>query len=141
MDDFKFLSFLLLQMVATLAVLALLWRSPGPWDAARWTGVMLTLVGMALVFTARFQLGKSFSVTPQARRLVVHGLYCRIRNPIYVFGMMAISGLIVVLHKPSLWILPAIIIPIQIFRARQEAKVLEAKFGEQYREYKRKTWF
>ncbi len=138
--DFKFLSFLLLQIVAMLAILALLWQWPGPWNAARWTAAMLTLVGMALVFTARFQLGKSFSVTPQAKKLVVRGLYSRIRNPIYVFGMIAILGLIVVLHKPSLWILPAIIIPIQIFRARREAKVLEAKFGDQYREYKRKTW-
>ncbi|SRR5712692_110957 len=141
MDDFKFLAFLLLQILATLGLLAFLWLWPGPWNVARLTGSMLTIAGMTLVFTARFQLGKSFSVTPQARKLVTHGLYSKVRNPIYVFGIMAISGVILILHKPRLWILLAIIIPMQIVRARKEAKVLEAKFGNEYREYQRKTWF
>jgi protein-S-isoprenylcysteine O-methyltransferase Ste14 len=34
-----------------------------------------------------------------------------------------------------------IIIPLQIFRARREAAVLEAKFGDEYREYRKRTWF
>jgi protein-S-isoprenylcysteine O-methyltransferase Ste14 len=29
----------------------------------------------------------------------------------------------------------------QILRARREAKVLEEKFGDEYREYKKRTWF
>jgi protein-S-isoprenylcysteine O-methyltransferase Ste14 len=29
----------------------------------------------------------------------------------------------------------------QIWRARREAQVLEAAFGDAYREYRRKTWF
>src|SRR5207245_225910 len=54
---------------------------------------------------------------------------------------LVISGVILILHKPLLWILLAIIIPMQIVRARKEAKVLEAKFGNEYREYQRRTWF
>ncbi|PYX53652.1 MAG: hypothetical protein DMG73_20350 [Acidobacteria bacterium] len=141
MDDFKFLSFLLLQTMATLGLLAILCLWPGPWNVARLTGSMLTIAGLTLVFTARVQLGKSFSVTPQARKLVTHGLYSKVRNPIYVFGIVVISGVILILHKPRLWILLAIIIPMQIVRARKEAKVLEAKFGNEYREYQRRTWF
>lgn len=141
MDDFKFLSFLLLQTMATLGLLAILWLWPGPWNVARLTGSMLTIAGLTLVFTARVQLGKSFSVTPQARKLVTHGLYSKVRNPIYVFGIVVISGVILILHKLRLWILLAIIIPMQIVRARKEAKVLEAKFGNEYREYQRRTWF
>jgi protein-S-isoprenylcysteine O-methyltransferase Ste14 len=140
-DDFKFLSFLLLQTMATLGLLAIPWLWPGPWNVAGLTGSMLTIAGLTLVFTARVQLGKSFSVTPQARTLVTHGLYSKVRNPIYVFGIVVISGVILILHKPRLWILLAIIIPMQIVRARKEAKVLEAKFGDEYREYQRKTWF
>ena len=33
------------------------------------------------------------------------------------------------------------VIPVQIFRARREARVLEEKFGEEYRVYRRGTWF
>jgi protein-S-isoprenylcysteine O-methyltransferase Ste14 len=33
------------------------------------------------------------------------------------------------------------IITLQIVRARQEARVLEATFGDAYREYRRRTWF
>jgi protein-S-isoprenylcysteine O-methyltransferase Ste14 len=29
----------------------------------------------------------------------------------------------------------------QIFRAKNEARVLENAFGDEYREYRRKTWF
>jgi protein-S-isoprenylcysteine O-methyltransferase Ste14 len=33
-----------------------------------------------------------------------------------------------------------IVIPIQIIRARREARILEAAFGDAYREYRRHTW-
>ena len=31
--------------------------------------------------------------------------------------------------------------PYQIMRARREAAVLEATFGDAYREYRKRTWF
>lgn len=34
-----------------------------------------------------------------------------------------------------------IVVPLQMYRAKQEAKVLEAKFGEEYRAYRSRTWF
>jgi protein-S-isoprenylcysteine O-methyltransferase Ste14 len=34
-----------------------------------------------------------------------------------------------------------IVIPIQILRARREARVLEAAFGDAYRECRSHTWF
>jgi protein-S-isoprenylcysteine O-methyltransferase Ste14 len=38
-------------------------------------------------------------------------------------------------------ILLAIATPIQILRARKESKVLEEKFGDEYRQYKQHAWF
>jgi protein-S-isoprenylcysteine O-methyltransferase Ste14 len=32
-------------------------------------------------------------------------------------------------------------VPLQMFRMRNERKVLEAKFGEEYGSYRRGTWF
>jgi protein-S-isoprenylcysteine O-methyltransferase Ste14 len=40
-----------------------------------------------------------------------------------------------------LLLLLILVIPMQIARARREAAVLEATFGEKYRRYRRQTWF
>lgn len=90
---------------------------------------------------SRWTLGSSFSVTAQARELVTRGIYSRIRNPIYVSGSVFIAGLILISGKPEMWILLAVIVVVQIVRARREARVLEAKFGDEYRRYRRQTWF
>jgi protein-S-isoprenylcysteine O-methyltransferase Ste14 len=73
--------------------------------------------------------------------LITHGVYSKIRNPIYAFGSLLVAGLALVLHRPGLWLLFVAIIIVQIFRARREAQVLEDAFGDAYREYRRKTWF
>jgi hypothetical protein len=57
-----------------------------PWTPARIAGVVIGLPSLALLVLARIELGGSFSVRPKAQTLVTHGLYSRIRNPIYVFG-------------------------------------------------------
>jgi len=90
---------------------------------------------------ARFQLGRSFSVTAQAKKLVTHGLYSRIRNPIYVFGAAAMAGLFLILQRPGLWVLFVVLLVLQIVRAGKESQILEAKFGDEYRTYRSQTWF
>ncbi|HJT70267.1 MAG TPA: isoprenylcysteine carboxylmethyltransferase family protein [Terriglobales bacterium] len=104
-------------------------------------GVCLLVVGFVLWTIARFQLGASFSVTAQARRLVTHGLYSKVRNPIYIFGSWVIAGAFLAAGHPIWLLIFIIVIPMQIWRARKEAAVLEAKFGEEYRAYRASTWF
>ena len=72
---------------------------------------------------------------------MTHGLYSKIRNPIYVFGNLYVAGLLLVLQQPILVIVLAILIIVQAVRARREARVLEAAFGDAYRQYRSKTWF
>ncbi len=120
---------------------ALFFIHPAHWDGSRIAGLVLLIVGVALVSIARAQLGNSFSITPQARALVTTGLYRRMRNPVYVFGFVAIAGLILYAGQPKLlWIL-VVLIPLQIVRVRAEARTLEEKFGEEYRAWRRTTWF
>ncbi len=114
---------------------------PEPWNAARVLGIALLFPSLILWATARIQLGGSFSVRPQAKGLVTHGLYSKVRNPIYSFGSLAILGLILYTGKLRyLWVF-AFLVPLQLFRIRKEEKVLQEKFGDAYLEYKRKTWF
>jgi protein-S-isoprenylcysteine O-methyltransferase Ste14 len=112
-----------------------------PQDWTRWIGLALSVFGFAGVILARYTLGRSFSVKAKATELVTSGIYSKIRNPIYVFGVIVIAGLILMLRYPVLWVALVITIPLQIVRARREAQVLEARFGEAYREYRRQTWF
>ncbi len=129
-----------LQFCAVIAVVLVVVFRPGDWSAARFVGLCIAIPAAVLLFTARWQLGTSFSVTPQARVLVTHGLYSRIRNPIYVFSALLLVGVLTALQYRYGFLLLAILIPLQIFRAHQESKVLEARFGDEYRRYKQGTW-
>jgi protein-S-isoprenylcysteine O-methyltransferase Ste14 len=112
-----------------------------PWTEMRILGLILTAAGAVGITIARIQLGNSFSVRPQARELVTHGLYSSIRNPVYIFGMVLIAGVILYVNRPKFCWIFLILIPLQFVRARAESKVLEEKFGDSYREYKARTWF
>jgi protein-S-isoprenylcysteine O-methyltransferase Ste14 len=113
----------------------------GPRGPARTMGLALGGIGLAGVIVARYTLGRSFSVTPQARALVTTGIYSRIRNPIYISAEILLIGIAIMLWKRSLLLLLVVIVPMQVWRARSEARVLEEKFGEEYREYRQRTWF
>jgi protein-S-isoprenylcysteine O-methyltransferase Ste14 len=129
------------QVIAVVAGLWLVFSRPGPWDLQRSMGAVLVVVGLAGIATARYHLGKSFAVRAEAHQLVTNGVYSKIRNPIYVFGTVMLAGFVLVLHRPVLWFAVAAIVIMQLVRARREATVLEAAFGDAYREYRRKTWF
>lgn len=114
---------------------------PGPHGLARLIGLLFGLIGLAGVILSRYTLGRSFSVAPKATALVTSGIYTRIRNPIYVSGAIFLLGLVLIVWMPYLPIVLLVLVLMQIIRARREAAVLEAKFGDAYREYRKGTWF
>ena len=128
-----------------LIVLLLYFVLPGlkqqPWTASRIGGAILAVIGYILALTARVQLGKSFSVRPEARALVSHGLYARIRNPMYVFADLMVFGFIFFLRLYWVLALLAVLVFMQARQARREAKVLQEKFGQAYVDYRKRTWF
>ncbi|HKN59602.1 MAG TPA: isoprenylcysteine carboxylmethyltransferase family protein [Candidatus Acidoferrales bacterium] len=113
----------------------------GPLTLAREIGLALAAIAFILWIVARLQLGKSFSVQAKASELVTRGIYSKIRNPVYVFGTLFMFGMILWMGRPILLLVFLAIIPLQVIRAKKEAQVLEAKFGDAYREYRSKTWF
>jgi protein-S-isoprenylcysteine O-methyltransferase Ste14 len=108
---------------------------------SRMVGLLLSLIGLGGVIISRYTLGRSFSIVPKATALVTSGVYSRIRNPIYVFGEIFLIGVVLLLERPKLLLIMLVLIPVQVLRARREAAVLEAKFGDSYREYRKRTWF
>jgi len=130
-------------VLPVIALGVLLFRYAGKIAWTPWQIVGLAIGGPAflLFVLARIQLGRAFSVRARASTLVTSGIYARIRNPIYVFGALLSVGIFIFVHRPW-WLLVWVpLIPLQWFRVRKEEQVLEAKFGDAYRDYKRKTWF
>jgi protein-S-isoprenylcysteine O-methyltransferase Ste14 len=114
---------------------------PGPHGLARMMGLLLALIGLAGVILSRYTLGRSFSIAPKATALVTNGIYSRIRNPIYISGVILFVAWALIVWRPEPLAVLLVLIPAQIIRARREAAVLEAKFGDAYREYRQRTWF
>jgi protein-S-isoprenylcysteine O-methyltransferase Ste14 len=136
-----YIFFTAVQIVIAAAVLWMIFSRPDIWDFQRCLGAFLVVVGLGGIGLARYQLGKSFAVRAKAQQLVTHGIYSKIRNPIYVFGTVLIAGFVLVLHRPIGWLFLLAVVVMQTLRARREAQVLEAAFGDAYRDYRRKTWF
>ena len=141
MDRGSILRVWLPLVVGSIVLGAAFKLGPGPHGMARWVGLAVSLVGFAGVIISRYTLGRSFSVAPKATALVTRGIYSRIRNPIYVSGVILIIGFAIMVGKLNALAILLIIIPMQIIRARKEAGVLEAQFGDEYRVYRQRTWF
>lgn len=127
--------------MAIFVVLAAFVISQRDYGVRFFIGMAIAVVGFSLWALARIQLGSSFAVTAQAKKLVTTGLYSRIRNPIYLFGGIAFLGLIIALGS---WVaLGVFMLPnlFQIARIKKEERVLEQAFGDDYRRYKASTWF
>jgi protein-S-isoprenylcysteine O-methyltransferase Ste14 len=132
---------ILLTLAAAAAAAYVAWmRAPEPWTPLRIFGLCLAVLAFLLWTMARFTLGSSFAVTAQAKQLVTRGLYAKFRNPIYIFGSLFIAGYVLLLGRPKVLLIFVVIIPLQIWRARKEARVLQARFGETYKTYRERTW-
>lgn len=130
-----------LMSILVLVAWLVLHASSVEWTGVRVVGAGIAAVGMVLLLVARFQLGDSFAVSAKAKKLVTTGLYSKIRNPIYVFSAMFLSGVAIAIGHWKLLLVLLVLIPLQTFRARKEEQVLAEAFGEEYVRYKAGTWF
>jgi len=135
------LNYVTLAIFVVFVVFVGVWVVHQPLTPMRLVGIAIALPCALLLMVARMQLGSAFSVEAKASKLVRTGLYSRIRNPIYVFGGLTIIGLLLLAGQPILLLLLLVLIPLQVVRIRREEKVLAEKFGAEYEEYKRGTWF
>ena len=131
----------LVFVLLVLGVLLFIYAGRIAWTPCQVVGVAIAAPALLFFVLARIQLGRAFSVQAKATTLVTTGIYARIRNPIYVFGALLSVGIFIFVHRPWLLLIWVPLLPLQRFRVRKEEQVLEAKFGEAYRDYRRETWF
>jgi protein-S-isoprenylcysteine O-methyltransferase Ste14 len=94
-------------------------------------------------FRARQTLGKEWSVTArlvEGHRLVTHGPYRIVRNPIYagMFGMLLATGLAIT-HWIGLVIAIIVFATGTMIRVRNEEKLLRDAFGTEFEDYARRV--
>jgi len=92
--------------------------------------ILLMLSGSILATVVLLYLGRSFSILPEARRLVVTGPYRFVRHPLYATEMICMLGYII---QFTLWtsaILFLAQLAIQLERMRIEEQLLSKTFPE-----------
>ena len=133
--------FRLVIVILLLAAGAVLVTMKGTRRQSLAAGTGLMIVAVPLLLVSRIQLGRAFSVAPKASILVTHGLYSKIPHPMYAFLDLALLGVIIALRAPWIVIPWLILVTVQGWQARREARVLEQAFGDAYRKYRAQAWW
>ena len=92
--------------------------------------IVMIFSGCGLAIWAAFWLGRSFSVAPQARRLVIGGAYSVVRHPLYLFEELAVLGAMLSCFSTVAVAIAVIYWSFQLKRMELEEQVLSATFPE-----------
>jgi protein-S-isoprenylcysteine O-methyltransferase Ste14 len=126
----KFWALIGLGFAALIAILPQ--TAPAPW--IRMTSLALTLVGTVGSIYVVLYLGRSFSIFPQARGLVMGGPYKHLRHPLYLAEWITVVGMSLQFAQPWAWLLAIASLFVQLPRMRYEETVLLETYP-QYRPY------
>ena len=99
---------------------------------------LIMVAGSAFTAVALKFLGRSFSITPEARQLVTGGLYGHVRHPMYLGEMLGSFGLILQALSPFTVVIFVAFCLMQIKRMDYEEGVLQQVFPA-YDSYKART--
>lgn len=114
---------------------------PAP-DWLRWTGIGLGITCVGLFVWTHVVMGRLWSPNLQLRpghRLITNGPYTRIRHPMYsaIIGWMMSLGLVAANWIPLVF--AALAALNFILRIQPEEKMMLQQFGDEYRDYMKRT--
>jgi protein-S-isoprenylcysteine O-methyltransferase Ste14 len=109
----------------------------------RWTGVGIALVGFMLLQWSQNTLGKNWSDTPRLLKeqsLVTSGPYRWVRHPIYTAFLLILGSTFLISAN---WMIGLTWIGMAVLevasRISYEESLMLESFGDQYREYMKRT--
>ena len=116
------------------------WASPPGWDAVDLLGVLVGLVGLAMVVACFVRFVREGRGTPAptapTEELVVGGLYRYLRNPMYVGVGLVIAGQCLAFRSLSLVVWLALFtVAVTVFVVVYEQPTLRARYGASYDAY------
>ena len=108
----------------------------------RWTGVAFLLLCVGLLIWTLPALGTNLTdtvVTREHHTLVTRGPYRWIRHPFYVAMALIATGSALIAANWFMLVSGAVVFTLLAVRSRVEEEQLAERFGDAYREYKRRT--
>jgi len=99
---------------------------------------LLIGIGSLGSFLVLWRLGKSFSILPEARKLVTGGPYAWARHPLYTVEMITICGTALQFEAPWSWLVALVVVVLLWIRSHFEEQVLAENFPE-YQAYRART--
>ena len=111
-------------------------------DGLRWLGAILMAVCVPLFYWLFSSLDRNITHTVAIRQehtLVTHGPYHWVRNPLYSVGFLFFLGLSLLTANWFIFVTMLITFGILLVRTPIEEEKLVERFGDEYRQYMRKT--
>ena len=103
-------------------------------------GLILFLIGQIIRRMGKKALGKQYSYGLKPPEILVkRGLYKRVRHPIYLAMLLYTAGIPLFFSSLYGFLVTLGFIPFTLYRIRIEEKMLIDTFGDEYREYTKKT--
>jgi protein-S-isoprenylcysteine O-methyltransferase Ste14 len=110
---------------------------------AGWFGFALILVALAIFWRGHFDLGLNWSPTLEIRsehKLITNGIYGYIRHPMYASQWLWVIAQSLLLQNWIAGFLSVLVwILFYLLRVAAEEKMMLETFGDEYREYMKKT--
>ena len=107
-------------------------------------GSMLITVGNMFDVWGYAVLTRSFGIVPEARELKTSGPFYFVRHPIYLGQFLSQAGVWLCLAQTRVvWIAVYVVfVAMQLYRSKLEDRVLAEAFGDEYRNWRQRTfWF
>ena len=108
-----------------------------------WSGILLFITAIWLLWKSHVDLGKNWSATTVIRvehTLVTSGVFRSMRHPMYAAHLLWGIAQILLIHN---WLAGfaslVIIVPLYLLRVPREEQMMLAQFGEKYRSYMDRT--
>lgn len=137
------LIFAFLMKLCQIYLPSLGFACPGPYHRHLSLALALAGITVALLAIAAFRQART-TTNPMKPRdsssLVVSGIYCYTRNPMYLGLLFVLSGWCLFLQNiAAMALLPLFLKAMNYFQISIEEECLEAKFGEEYLAYKNRV--
>ncbi len=91
---------------------------------------LISISGITVTLYSLSALGRSFSIIPQARKLVQTGPYRLVRHPVYLGELIAIFGVVLSRFSVTALAIYCLQTALLIYRALEEEKLLAGIFPE-----------
>ena len=108
-----------------------------------WCGAVTMVIALWLFWRAHVDLGLNWSITLEMRKgheLIVHGVYRRIRHPMYAaIFLFAVDQALLLQNWLAGWAGFVTVAILYLVRTPREERMMCEFFGDQYRDYMQRT--